>query len=399
MTILHVLDHSWPHLSGYSIRSRNIVAFQQAAALRPVVVTSPKHGRVSASVEIVDGIPHHRTRPAGPFPKRLPVIREMALMLRLASRILQIARREAAELLHAHSPVLNAVPALWAARRLQIPLVYEVRAFWEDAAVDHGTTRRGSPRYRITRALETAVLHRTDAVVTIAEALRRELIHRGVPSQRITVVPNGVDTARFQPMERPSALARELGLHGGPVLAFIGSFYRYEGVDFLVQCLPRLRERVPGAQLLLVGSGEQEPIVRRAASLMGQSLIFAGPVPYARVSQFYALTDIFVCPRRRNRLTDLVTPLKPLEAMAMALPVLASDAGGLSELICHGQTGILFPAESQDALVEQAVALIREPELRKLLGSRARQWVLEERTWPRVVSRYMSLYAYLKRPH
>jgi glycosyltransferase involved in cell wall biosynthesis len=187
-------------------------------------------------------------------------------------------------------------------------------------------------------------------------------------------------------------LARQLGLNGGPVLGFIGSFYRYEGLRFLVEAMPALRARIPGARLLLVGSGEEDGPLRSLAAPLGASVIFAGSVDYRRVRDFYSLSDVFVCPRRRMRLTELVTPLKPLEAMAMGRPVLASDVGGHAELIRHGVTGVLFAAESRDSLVDAAGALLTDTELRARLGAQARAAVVEQRTWPRIVRGYLETY-------
>jgi glycogen(starch) synthase len=391
LKIVHVLDHSLPVVSGYSTRSRNIVVFQHAAGLRPVVVTSPKHGPAPAPREERDGIPHYRT--PGRRTGRVPIARELGLMWRLARRVREVARAEGARVIHAHSPVLNGLPALWVGRRLGIPVVYEARAFWEDAAVDHGTTREGSLRYRVSRALETFVFKRADAVVTIAQAMRSELIQRGVAADRIHVAPNGVDTEWFRPVERSQALAARLGLNGGPVLGFIGSFYHYEGLRFLLGAVPALRERVPGARLLLVGGGEEDAALRAAAAPLGDAVVFAGQVPFAEVRDFYSITDVFVCPRRRMRLTELVTPLKPLEAMSMARPVVASDVGGLAELIEHDVTGLLVPAESRERLVEALARLAGDAEARARLGGRAREAMIRERSWPRVIQRYVDLYA------
>jgi glycogen(starch) synthase len=391
MTVLHVLDHSLPVMSGYSTRSRNIVVFQKAAGLWPVVVTSPKHGPAPALREERDGIPHYRT--PGRRSGRVPLAREIGLMWRLARRVRDVARIEGVRVIHAHSPVLNGLPALWVSRRLGIPMVYEARAFWEDAAVDHGTTREGSLRYRVTRALETFMFKRADAVVTIAQAMRQELIERGVAAERIRVAPNGVDTEWFRPVERSHALAERLGLNGGPVLGFIGSFYHYEGLRFLLGALPAVRERVPGARLLLVGGGEEDAVLRAAAAPLGDAVIFAGQVPFSEVREFYSITDVFVCPRRRMRLTELVTPLKPLEAMAMARPVVASDLGGLAELIEHDVTGVLVPAESREALVDALTRLARDAGARARIGGRAREAMIQERRWPHIIQRYVDLYA------
>jgi len=390
--VLHVLDHSRPVMSGYSTRSWSIVHFQRTLGLDPVVLTSPKHGPSPSAVEILDGIRHHRTSVAPGVAGRVPYVGELALMARMSRRIAEVARAEGARLLHAHSPVLNGLPALWAARRLGIPVVYEARAFWEDAAVDHGTTREGSLRYRVTRALETQLFRRADRAVVIAGTMREELARRGIDAARVTVVGNGVDTERFTPGPRNDALARRLGLGTGPVLGFIGSFYRYEGLRFLVEAMPDVRKQLPGAQLLLVGGGEEEPMLREMSASMGGSVILAGQVPHREVLDYYSLLDVFVCPRLPMRLTELVTPLKPLEAMATGCPVLASDVGGLAELIEHGVTGLLFRAGSRAAFVEAASELGGSPELRGLLGKRGRQAVVDERTWSRVVSGYLPLY-------
>jgi PEP-CTERM/exosortase A-associated glycosyltransferase len=391
MKVLHVLDHSLPVMSGYSTRSRNIVGFQRHLGLAPLVVTSPKHPAPGPEREEHDGITYYRTR-RGRVAESSGYAGSLVLMRRFAARIAEVARAEEVRLLHAHSPVLNGLPALWVGRRLGLPVVYEARAFWEDAAVDHGTTREGSLRYRLTRALETYLFKHADRVVVIAEAMRREIIRRGVEPGRIAVVGNGVDIGRFQPVARNERLAGRLGINGDLVFGFIGSFYHYEGLRFLVETLPRLRERVPGARLLLVGGGEETAALREATARSGDAILLPGQVPYEEVADYYSLIDVFVCPRKRMRLTELVTPLKPLEAMAMAKPVLASDVGGLSELIEHGSTGMLFRADDPSSLVEQAARLAASPDLRVALGRAARAHVERERSWPRVVSRYLEIY-------
>jgi PEP-CTERM/exosortase A-associated glycosyltransferase len=392
-TVLHVLDHSLPTVSGYSTRSRSIVVFQRALGLRPVVVTSPKHPAPGPPCEVLDGVPHYRT-PGGRRPgRRVPGAAEVVLMARLARRLREVARAEGARLIHAHSPVLNGLPALLVGRCLGLPVVYEARAFWEDAAVDHGTTREGSLRYRLSRALETFVFRQADRAVVIAEAMAAELRRRGVPAERIVVVPNGVDAEHFAPVARSQALARALGLDDGPVLGFIGSFYRYEGLRLLVEAVPELRRRVPGLRVLLVGGGEEDALLRRQlAPPDAGAVVFAGRVPHDRIREYYSVIDVFVCPRRRMRLTDLVTPLKPLEAMAMERAVLASDVGGHRELIRDGVTGVLFAADSRPALADAAVRLAVDPAARGRLGADARSFAAAERGWRQVVGRYVATY-------
>ena len=343
-------------------------------------------------MEEIEGIRYYRTASlAGDALSNIPFAREIKLMARLARRIMDVARQENIDLIHSHSPLLNGLPSLWAARRLKIPLVYEARAFWEDAAVDHGTFREGSLRYRVSRALETFLFKHADRSVTICEAMRSDLGDRGVSLDRVDVVPNGVNVDEFRPLPKSAVLAQRLGLNGGPVFGFIGSFYRYEGLRFLVENFSKVRAQIPNARLMLVGGGEEEQALK---SLAGGSngILFPGRVPHSEVNDYYSLVDVFVCPRLRMRLTELVTPLKPLESMAMGKTVLASDVGGHRELIEKDRTGVLFTAESGDDLVKQSVRLAKDPALRADIGEAGRQFVSRERSWAKLAQRYVEIY-------
>ncbi|MGH7415891.1 MAG: TIGR04063 family PEP-CTERM/XrtA system glycosyltransferase [Candidatus Rokuibacteriota bacterium] len=389
MKVLHVLDHSLPVGSGYSYRSRSIVLFQKRLGLEPVVLTSPKHGGARDDREVLDGIPHYRTGPGG---GRLPVVRELRLMVRLARRILQVAREHRVDVIHAHSPLLNGLPALWVGRRLGLRTVYEVRTFWEDAAVSHGTHGEGSLRYRVSRALETVVLRRADVVVAICGGIRSELISRGIPARRITVVPNGVDPDWFEARPRAAALAARLGIGEGPVFGYIGSFSHYEGLSFLLEAAPGFMGAFPGSRLLLVGDGRDRAKLDEAARRAGPGVILTGRLPQPDVRDIYTLLDVFILPRRRIRLTEMVTPLKPLEAMAAGTAVLASDIGGHTELINDGHTGLLFKAESRESLTTQAIRLGADLDLRRHLVAGGRRFVESERTWDRIVAGYIPAY-------
>lgn len=391
LKILHVLDHSVPLFSGYSFRSRSIIHAQRALGLNPVVLTSPKHAASADGVEEIEGIRYHRTALPADFIGKMPFAREIKLMARLGRRIGVVAEQEKIDLIHSHSPLLNGLPALWASRRLKVPLVYEARAFWEDAAVDHGTFTEGSLRYRVSRALETFLFRHSDRAVTICEAMRRELGERGVPGSQVKVVPNGVNVEEFTPLPRASALADKLGLNGGPVFGFIGSFYRYEGLRFLVENFPQIRAQIPNARLMLVGGGEEEAMLKSLAG-SSEGILFTGRVPHAEVNDYYSLVDVFVCPRLRMRLTELVTPLKPLESMAMGKVVLASDVGGHRELISDGQTGLLFAAENGADLVKHAVRLAKDPALCAEMGEAGRRFVNGERSWKKLAERYVAIY-------
>jgi len=392
MKILHVLDHSVPLFSGYSFRSRSIIHSQRALGLAPVVLTSPKHGSDRDGMEEIAGIRYYRTASLGSdLTADIPFAGEIKLMARLARRIETVAKLEKINVIHSHSPLLNGLPALRISRRLDVPSVYEARAFWEDAAVDHGTFTEGSIRYRVSRGLETFLFKHTDRAVTICESMRQEISERGVPVANVSVVPNGVDTEECTPLARSAKLARRLGVNGGPVFGFIGSFYRYEGLRFLVENYPKIRAQIPNARLMLVGGGEEEQALKEMAHA-NEGILFTGRVPHNEIAEYYSLVDVFVCPRLRVRLTDMVTPLKPLESMAMGKAVLASDVGGHRELIDDGKTGVLFKAENPEDFVMQAARLAGDHHLRARLGEAGRCFVSNERSWDKLAKRYVEIY-------
>jgi PEP-CTERM/exosortase A-associated glycosyltransferase len=395
MRILHILDHSIPLHSGYTFRTRAIIEQQRAMGWQTFHVTGAKQGATATLVEEVDGLVFFRTSALSGAAARVPVINQLAVISRLEQRLREVIAEVSPDILHAHSPALNGVAALRAGARFNLPVVYEVRAFWEDAAVDHGTSREWGIRYRLSRGLETYVLRRADAVTTICEGLRGEIIGRGIPEHKVTVIPNAVDAQRFS-MEGQADpdLQRKLGLDGKIVLGFIGSFYAYEGLPLLLGALPGVLEEMPEVRLLLVGGGPQEAVLHERVDALGLNaiVIFTGRVPHDTVQAYYNLIDVFVYPRLPMRLTDLVTPLKPLEAMAQGRLVLASDVGGHRELIGPGVNGELFTAGDVPGLTAAIKALLRNRERWQSLREGGRHYVESERTWPRSVARYRNVY-------
>jgi len=400
LRVLHVLDHSIPLHSGYTFRTRAILREQRRLGWETFHLTSPKHSAPSGPEQDVDGLHFYRTawQPHG-FAK-LPVLGEFGLMRATARRLAEVADRVGPHLIHAHSPVLNALPALRVGHRLGIPVVYEVRAFWEDAAVDHGTSREGGLRYRATRALETYALRHADHVTPICEGLKAEIVARGVPEERVTVIPNAVDIGEFRfgaPVDEQ--LKRELGLAGRTEIGFIGSFYAYEGIDLLVQALPRVLQARPDARVLLVGGGPQEAALRDAVRAAGlqDKVVFTGRVPHGEVQRYYGIVDVFTYPRRSMRLTEIVTPLKPLEAMAQGQLLVASDVGGHRELVRDGETGRLFRAGSAEALAAAVLDLLADESQWEDYRRAGRAFVERERNWLASVENYRAVYEGLLR--
>jgi glycogen(starch) synthase len=399
--VLHVLDHSLPVHSGYTFRTRAILKAQEAHGLQVRGITGLRHeleiGGTSqrGAVECVDGLTFHRT--AG-MPAGLPPFREFEEASALTAAIMELADRWRPDILHAHSPALGGLAALRAARALDIPFVYEIRAFWEDAAVGNRTGREGSAKYRLTRALETQVAQSADALFTICDGLRDDLIARGIEGGKIGVMRNGVDLSLFgDPPARNNALARELGIaDGAPVIGYIGSFYDYEGLEDLIAAMPMLRQRHGDARLLLIGGGEVEMQLRVAAAALSEAdreaVIFTGRVPHAEVERYYSLIDILAYPRKASRLTDLVTPLKPLEAMAQRRLVAASDVGGHRELITHGVTGTLFAPDDPASCAQSLADLLDERDGWDAMREAGVAHVRDRHDWSKNVERYLSVY-------
>lgn len=392
MRVLHILDHGLPLHSGYTFRTRAIVKAQQAKGWEVACLTGVRQKSTGCDGEETDGILFYRTPPVAKLPSPM---REVAEMRALALRLGRLVEEWKPDLLHAHSPVLNALPARRVARRHGLPLLYEIRAFWEDAAVGNGTGREGSWRYRLSRMIETRAAKEADAVAVICEGLKNDLIARGVAAERILVSPNGVDMEMFgTPVLRDEDLARQFELEDAEVVGFIGSFYDYEGLDDLIAAMPALIARRPRARLVLVGGGPMADALKAqaATSPAASRIHFVGRVPHGEVERYYSLIDVLAYPRKAMRLTELVTPLKPLEAMAQMKLVAASDVGGHRELIEPEVTGSLFRPGDPGSIATALAELFESREGWEQRRRTARQFVEAERNWSSNVSRYAPIY-------
>ncbi len=398
MRILHILDHSIPLHSGYTFRTLSILKEQRSLGWKTFHLTGQKQGDCSVSEESIDGWHFYRTPITSKAVTKLPVLNQVSVINNLTRRLNEVVKIVKPDILHAHSPALNALPTLRVARSLNIPIVYEVRAFWEDAAVDHGTSKEWGTRYRLTRALESYALKHVDAVTTICEGLRNDILGRGILPGKVTVIPNAVNIEDFNIGEEADLrLAKDLGLNNKILLGFIGSFYAYEGLNILLHALPKMLAQNPDIRILLVGGGPQESKLKTLAIQLGieNKVVFTGRVPHDQVQRYYNLIDILVYPRLKMRLTDLVTPLKPLEAMAQGKLLMASDVGGHLELIQDKKTGVIFKSDNPDALVTEALDLLSRHDSWSALRAAARNYVETERNWPVSVARYKDVYGSL----
>ncbi len=396
MKILHVFDHSIPIQDGYATRSRCILKQQQAFGWQTSHLTGPKQGQYKDDVETVSGIKFYRTKAGETILHRLPIVQQLGTISDIYKRLLTVIDTEKPQIIHAHSPALNGVAAALASKKTGIPFVYEIRAFWEDAAVDQGTTKEGDLRYRLTRAMENWVIKRASAVFTICKGLKDDLVSRHATTAPIEVIPNAVELEHIsKPLPYQTDIAKKFGLTPGKTLGFIGSFYDYEGLDLLINATPELIKWDSDIRLLLVGGGNEFDNLQAQAKQLGleDKIFFTGKVPYEEVTKYYSVIDVLVYPRKSLRLTELVTPLKPLEAMAQEKLFIASDVGGHKELVIPDETGVLFKADDAKDLIRNVEKILGDKALQAKMLVNGKKFVMEERNWGVSVGRYESLYS------
>lgn len=378
---------------------RRLVDLRETASAAPAGEPSPRAVDRGASRSVlrllVKGLARRVLR-AGParrvvdsFERRLEALEDVLLQRRFARGIEREARLHRVDLVHAHSPYRTALPAIRAARALRLPVVYEVRGLWEESAVAGGRFVRGDARYRRWREQETRAMRAADAILVLGDTLREEVIARGIERERVFVVPNAVDAERFRPSSEAER-ASEGPLEGterlrGTVLGYIGSVRTMEGVDELVRGAAEALRSGHDVSLLIVGDGPELAEVRELASELGLAdrSAFPGRVPHDRIGRYYDRIDLFVVSRPDTFVTRTVTPLKPLEAMAMGKTVIVSDLPALRELVANGRTGLTYRPGDPADLARQAARLISDPGLARELAEAGRRWILEDRTWER----------------
>jgi len=405
-TVAYVAASSLPHhISGYTLRTHDLIraigrdgwtveAFtragypwdrRDAVRVQPGALTYP-----------VDDVSY--TRLEGPGSNRTA----FDLYVEAAAQSLGAALKERRPaVVHAASNYVNALPALIAARRAGIPFVYEVRGLWELTAAQRTVTGEASERFEQTRDLEIMVAREADEVLAINAALKDELVRRGVPAERVAIAPNSVDVERFKPIERDEELKTMLGLEGRFVLGFIGSIVDYEGLDDAVDALGLLDRGGVKAALLIVGGGSAEQAIAVKAREKGLEnlVVMTGRVGPDVVPRYYSIIDVAIFPRKPSTVTETVSPLKPLEAMAMGKPVVASNVAALAEMIDDGKTGLLFQKGDSTALASAVARIARDPALGAELGANGRRFVETQRTWGSTAATVVEAYAQLARRH
>jgi glycosyltransferase involved in cell wall biosynthesis len=399
--ILHLLKVSLPYRqSGYTLRSKYVLQSQRAAGLEPVVMTAlgfPRSAGVAVfpANEDVDGIPHLRLDCGPDYDLDAAYGRYLEDYAVAASGPVE---ELAPAVIHAHSGFRgydSALVGLSLGHHFGLPVVYEVRGFFESLWTSETDWAEKSETYRRRIETENRCMAEADAVVTLSESMRREIVARGVPADRVVVVPNGVDIEAFAPQARSIALEERYGLAGSYVFGYVSNLdHNREGHELLVQAAAELRRRGIKAIALIVGDGPRRAVLEALARRLGadDAVVFTGRVPHEAVLDHYTLLDVFVVPRLSERAARLVTPLKPLEAMAAGVPLVTSDLAPLMEIIGDGERGVAFAAGDSAALADVLDDLRTDPDRRAKLAASARRWVVTERQWAANGQRYAELY-------
>ncbi len=415
--ICYMLHNSLPFSSGgYATRSHGVATGLRDAGFDVIVMTRPGFPQDTVAgledqtlpeTEEIDGIVYFRTlEPKRRSMKFRHYIPEAAKVLEEQYRKLRPS------LVVSASNYIVALPALIACRRLGIPFVYEVRGFWEVTKMSREEDYSDSAHYKMQSQFEAAVCKEADHVFTLTEPMREELIDRGVAADKIDLLANSCDPAKFIPRLRDDALAAQLGIpEGVAVIGYVGTFVDYEGLEDLAMACGLLKQRGHAFRLLLVGnentSGtETGPITRMIADEAAESgfsdwLIMPGRVPHDVVHSYYSLLDICPFPRKPWPVCEMVSPMKPLEALAMQKLVIVSSVRALVEMIDHNHTGLVFTKGDIASLADTLERAMASPELRKTLGANGRKWVENERTWRTVglkAARLLAPYATPSQP-
>ncbi len=377
------------------MRSDAIIRHQRKIGITTNQLTSQRYQDFKAMEEDVDGVVYLRTEKSTSVLTKIPFINYLLHINHLAKRIEKAVLVDKPDVIQTHSPMFNALAAVKVGKKYNIPVTYEVRALWEDAAVDTGKTTEGSFKYRMIKAIEQSAFEKVDAVSCICAGLKADIIKRNIPESKIFVTPNAVDINNFVPSyQRDSELEQTFNLSGKKVIAFVGTFFKYEGLSYAIEAMEIIAKTRDDIHLLLVGAGNELDNLKQQVNQanLEQSVTFVGRVPFEQVSRYYSLADVMVFPRESIRLTELVTPLKPLESMAQFKPVIASDIGGHRELIADGKTGFLFEADNASALASKIIDVIDDKALLEKVSEQGLVFVREERNWLNTAKQYLPVY-------
>jgi len=395
MNVLHVLDHSLPYITDYSLRSRYIIKLQKDLGIKPLVITSPHHEIYSSPIELIEGVFHYRT----PLPPKktssriqCPLINEKSLIPALGQIINHVTTNKKIHLIHAHSPFLNGFAALKICRQKQIPLVYEIGNLTGEKALNYNQGKANPAAHAVMKNLEFFLCRQAGAVVVTGEKIREQIINQGVTREKIYMVPNGANISLLQPVQKDEKFIQKYNLKNNPVLGFIGSFFDHEGVDCLLKAFLKIHKKVPESKLLLISDKEKTKKLPPSRRDVSGHIIYVGQVKKKDIQRYYSLIDILVYPQLKQEVPDKFSSQQSLKALSVGKPIVASDTSDLRELIINEKTGLFFKAGDISDLTGKCLKLIMNKHLRQNLNQGAHQQVKQDRKWLQGLAQYLKVY-------
>ena len=397
--VLYMLNAALPwRLSGYTTRSHALLralnssgwTVSGAVRLSNASTFEPRaHAPAPTKGTTVDGVhylAHEQSKVMGyPTEPYWDACRDFALTQ---------VQDQAPALIHAASTWMVGGVARDVANASGLPMIYEVRGF------PHMSTSSMRPgfgftaKYRLHHAMEMQVANSADHVFAITSGVHAELERNGVDPEKITLLPNGINMERFVPQSRDQKLEQQLNVTGKTVIGYVGSLVEYEGLNLLLEALATLLQSHPNTVLLMVGDGPVIAPLRHQAHTLGldHAVRFTGSVAPEEVERYYSLIDIAPFPRLGLPVCEIVSPMKPFEALGMEKAVVVSSVGALTEIVQDGVTGLVFQKDSSASLTEVLNRLLDDPDLARRLGAQGRSWVLENRTWEQHAAHVQRIY-------
>ena len=305
------------------------------------------------------------------------------------------AKKIQPKIIHSASNFVVGMAGAEAAKALGIPSIYEIRGFWHLTQSTKRQGYEGSDHYNLTERLEIETAKASDHVFTITNALKNILIENGVSSDKISVLPNAVDPTKFNLNPKDKKLEKELEFENKVVIGYVGSFVNYEGLDILLEACSILYKKLGDCfRLLLVGDGAMMQSLRRSVRFLQLEDIvkFTGRVSHDEVQRYYSLIDIAPLPRKGLRVCELVSPLKPFEAMGAGKVLITSSVEALAEIVKDGETGFVFEKDNMQDLADKLELTITNQDLRNEIGLNAHNWVKETHSWEVISQRVIDIY-------
>ena len=389
--IMYHVNQSLPHhSSGYAIRTQSLLKSLKSknwniSAYARVGYPNDRYDYIGSKIvdsySTVDGIDYYFTPSRTKSIGKLDIKQYQKESINL---ILKQAKEFNPSIIHCASNYSCGLAATASAKILGIPSIYEMRGLWHVTRTAKQPEYDESDHYRMIEALEIQAAKNASHVFTITDSVKNILLKNGIEEEKITLLPNAVDIDKFTPRKRNERIEQKFGLKGMTTIGYIGSFTDYEGLDYLLKAGAKLKEKYEGKfKLLMVGDGVVLDNLKNLSKelKLDNDVHFTGRIDHNDVLDYYSVIDIAVYPRKGTKVCEIVSPLKPLEAMAIEKTVIASNVKALSEMVKNNETGLLHDKDNIDDLTRKIESVLFKKEKRDKLGLSAREWVKENRTW------------------